>query len=194
MYFSTATCGSESWSIITVGLIMMYHLRRFKVVRESVDMLKPRAAVAVAVVHGDDDLREDLLRQPPRFLRGKSGAAAGGYHQRVRAEYAPDLAAVELGADVSHISTPGIYSHATVSGGLLLASASSSCRLTVGMGAPLLRRCRRIFNGIGAFLIAVHDCRGHGKKTDCHADDTANDSCDSFPNAVSLPRRDSGTV
>ena len=117
MYFSTATCGSESWSIITVGLIMMYHLRCFKVVRESVDMLKPpRAAVAVAVVHGDDDLREDLLRQPPRFLRGKSGAAAGGYHQRVRAEYAPNLAAVELGADVSHISTPGIYSHAMVSG------------------------------------------------------------------------------
>ena len=49
-----------------VGLIMMYHLRRFKVVRESVDMLKPPcAAVAVAVVHGDDDLRENLFRQPP---------------------------------------------------------------------------------------------------------------------------------
>ena len=31
-----------------------------------VDMLKPPcAAVAVAVVHGDDDLRENLFRQPP---------------------------------------------------------------------------------------------------------------------------------
>ena len=50
----------------TVGLIIMYHFGRFKVVRESVDMLKPPcAAVAVAVVHGDDDLRENLFRQPP---------------------------------------------------------------------------------------------------------------------------------
>ena len=43
-------------------------------------------------------------------------------------------------------------------------------------------------------VLAAHDCRGHGKEKDGHADDRTNDSCDSFHNAVSLPRWDSGTV
>ena len=42
--------------------------------------------------------------------------------------------------------------------------------------------------------IAAHDCRGHGKEKDGHADDRTNDSCDSFHNAVSLPRWDSGAA
>jgi len=44
------------------------------------------------------------------------------------------------------------------------------------------------------FLIAAHDCRGHGEEKDGHADDRTNDSCDSFHNAVSLPRWDSGAA
>ena len=44
------------------------------------------------------------------------------------------------------------------------------------------------------FLIAAHDCRGHSKEKDGHADDRTNDSCDSFHNAVSLPRWDSGAA
>ena len=46
----------------------------------------------------------------------------------------------------------------------------------------------------GMQYLAAHNCRGHGEEKDGHADDRTNDSCDSFPNAVSLPRRDSGTV
>ena len=42
--------------------------------------------------------------------------------------------------------------------------------------------------------IAAQDCRGHGKEKDGHADDWTNDSCDSFHNAVSLPRWDSGAA
>ena len=42
--------------------------------------------------------------------------------------------------------------------------------------------------------IAAHDCRGHSKEKDGHADDRTNDSCDSFHNAVSLPRWDSGAA
>ena len=44
------------------------------------------------------------------------------------------------------------------------------------------------------FRIAAHDCRGHSKEKDGHADDRTNDSCDSFHNAVSLPRWDSGAA
>ena len=51
-----------------------------------------------------------------------------------------------------------------------------------------------IFNGIGVFLIAAHNCRGHSKEKDGHADERTNDSCDSFHNAVSLPRWDSGAA
>ena len=56
------------------------------------------------------------------------------------------------------------------------------------------RRSAGNVDGLRLFLIAAHDCRGHGKEKDGHADDRTNDSCDSFHNAVSLPRWDSGTA
>ena len=70
----------------------------------------------------------------------------------------------------------------------LLAIATLICGAVVLIGIIIA------VAGVSCFLIAVHDCRGHGKEKDCHADDRRNDFCDSFPNAVSLPRRDSGTV
>ena len=43
-----------------------------------------------------------------------------------------------------------------------------------------------IFNGIRVFLIAAHDCRGHGKEKDGHADDRTNDSCDTVNRQAEL--------
>ena len=57
--------------------------------------------------------------------------------------------------------------------------------------------CRKAFwnvDRLRLFLIAAHNCRGHGEEKDGHADDRTNDSCDSFHNAVSLPRWDSGAA